>query len=134
MPKDKFKQMQQNANTLGDSFMEIASTVAAIENAAPQSASKNEKGRVEVPTTKQDATETSFIRLPSPPVTTEIYDLVYRSMSVTRNITRQDWVELAIIEKLHNEGILDDDRFQSYQQAVISRPPRGMRKGTKTNK
>lgn len=44
------------------------------------------------------------------------------------NMTRSDWMEMAVVEKLHNDGLLSDARFHERMQEIKTRPPRGRRK------
>ena len=46
-------------------------------------------------------------------------------------MTRSDWMEMAVVEKLHNDGLLSDARFCERMQEIKNRPPRGRRKRTK---
>jgi len=46
-------------------------------------------------------------------------------------MTRVDWMELAIIEKLHNDKMITDEHFNSRRNEICNRPLRGQRKNTK---
>lgn len=81
--------------------------------------------------TQAAATERKFTRLPNPEIPNDEYSLVSSYCINRPNMTRQDWVELAIIEKLHNDGLISDEHFQVRRNEIINRPPRGHRKGTK---
>lgn len=148
--KDKFKAMQEGG-ALG-SFQDIvaqATTVAAIEKqAAEQQTAQQPSAQVGVGGSSHAATpDTSatvpaasalgaaeplrFMRLPNPQIPITEYNLVTRYCEQYTNMTRQDFVELAIIEKLHADGLLPDDDFTARRDEIRNRPPRGYRKGTK---
>lgn len=136
--KDKFAQMQQGGGSLS-SFQDIvqqATTVAAIEKQAEHKEPASEAAATPLiykgDAQREPATETTrFMRLPNPQIPFEEYVMVSNYCTSFANMTRQDFVELAIVEKLHNEGLLDDDRFRARQAEIKNRPPRGYRKGTK---
>lgn len=75
-----------------------------------------------------------YMRLPNPPIPTDEYLMVSQYVLTTPNMTRQDWMELAVVEKLHRDGLMSDDRFRLRHAEITSRPKRGLRKGTKTIK
>lgn len=79
----------------------------------------------------QSIEQPKFMRLPNPQIPLEEYNLVSLYCSSLPNMTRQDFVELAIVEKLHALGRLTDDEFAARQTEIRNRPPRGQRKGTK---
>jgi len=72
-----------------------------------------------------------FTRLPNPPIPYEEYTLASRYCEGFANMTRLDWMELAIIEKLHNDKLITDEHFSSRRNEICNRPPRGQRKNTK---
>lgn len=77
-----------------------------------------------------------YTRLPNPEIPHEEYRLVSSYCDNQPNMTRQDWMELAIIEKLHNDHLITDSHYTIRRNEITSRPPRGLRKNTKnkTNK
>lgn len=79
----------------------------------------------------QPVQQPKFMRLPNPQIPLEEYNLVSLYCSSLPNMTRQDFVELAIVEKLHTLGRLTDEEFTTRQTEIRNRPPRGQRKGTK---
>lgn len=145
---DKFKKMQQGGGALS-SFQELANTVAAIEKQA-EPTTKTMKSRNIDNAKKSDVTDNKnigfngakdsneavklqrYVRLPNPQIPVSEYNLVSAYCNSFHNMTRQDFVELSIIEKLHNDGQMNDDDYQSRYHEISSRPPRGQRKGTKT--
>lgn len=135
--KDKFKKMQQGGGSSFQDMVQQAATVAAIEKQAEQPAVKQEavqKG-VDNPSpsfVQPKIQEQRFMRLPNPQIPITEYNLVTRYTEQFPNMTRQDFVELAIIEKLHNENLMADDDFTTRSIEIRNRPPRGHRKGTKT--
>ena len=137
MAKDKFKQMQQGGGALG-SFQDMvqqAATVAAIEKQAEpavQQPASGKGGDSPSPSlAQQPVQEQRFMRLPNPQIPIAEYNLVTRYCEQFTNMTRQDFVELAIVEKLHTEGLMLDDDFTARSNEIRNRPPRGHRKGTK---
>jgi len=72
-----------------------------------------------------------FVRLPNPQIPIAEYNLVTRYCEKFDNMTRQDFVELAIIEKLHNDGGMSQADFNARCEEIRNRPPRGHRKNTK---
>lgn len=130
--KDKFQQMQQGGGALGSSFQDIANTVAAIEKQAEQpvqSVKESSQPAAAKPQAPSDATR--FMRLPNPQIPIAEYNLVSRYCEQFANMTRQDFVELAIIEKLHNDAGLPQEDFNRRYDEIRNRPPRGHRKNTK---
>ena len=139
--KDKFAQMQKQGGGAG-SFQETlgqaATTVAAIEK---QASDNQQQGRavpndgqppaIPVPVEGQGKEFARMVRLPNPQIPVREYNLVSQYCSTYTNMTRQDFVELAILEKLHNDGQMPDDEFNARHAEVRSRPSRGQRKGTK---
>ena len=138
MAKDKFKQMQQGRGSSFQDMVQQAATVAAIEKQAEQPAVKQEavqKG-VDNPSpafAQTHVQEQRFMRLPNPQIPITEYNLVTRYTEQFPNMTRQDFVELAIIEKLWQEKLMADDDFTTRSIEIRNRPPRGHRKGTKTH-
>lgn len=137
MAKDKFKQMQQGGGLSFDDMVKQAATVAAIESQAEQPA-KNQDiqqkgGDKPSPSFAQpQAQEQRFMRLPNPQIPIAEYNLVTRYCEQFPNMTRQDFVELAIIEKLHKESLMPDGDFNARFDEIRNRPSRGHRKNTKT--
>ena len=74
-----------------------------------------------------------FMRLPNPQIPLQEYNLVSRYCEQFANMTRQDFVELAIIEKLHNDGGMSQEDFNRRYEEIRNRPPRGQRKGMKSS-
>ena len=72
-----------------------------------------------------------FTRLPNPSIPYEEYALASRYCEGFANMTRVDWMELAIIEKLHNDKMITDEHFNSRRNEICNRPLRGQRKNTK---
>lgn len=146
--KDKFQQMKQGGGALS-SFQDMvqqAATVAAIEQKAAANNVPSDKADALSVTSGSAASNQQengttpaaealrFMRLPNPQIPVREYNLVSQYCNSFNNMTRQDFVELAIIEKLHNDGQMPDDEFSIRHFAIITRPPRGQRKGTKSNK
>lgn len=151
MAKDKFKQMQQGGGALS-SFQDMvqqAATVAAIEKQAEQpkeSVSATVSSQGDTPRYTPDTPpvhppihpgdtpkiEQRFMRLPNPQIPVAECNLVTRYCEQFTNMTRQDFVELAIIEKLHKESLMPDGDFNARFDEIRNRPPRGHRKNTKT--
>ena len=136
--KDKFKQMQ-GGGVLG-SFQDMAqqaATVAAIEkqagqpSASPDASQKG--GGKKSPSLVQPAAQEPVrsVRLPNPQIPITEYNLVTRYCEQFSNMTRQDFVELAIVEKLHADGGLSEEDFKARYDEIRNRPPRGHRKGTR---
>ena len=137
--KDKFSQMKsQGGGALGsfENLVEQASTVAAIEKQAvvqqpDQPAPTQQTAQQPSPAAMNPTEAPRFMRLPNPQIPLAEYNLVSQYCNSFANMTRQDFVELAIIEKLHNDGQMTDGDFTARQSEILSRPPRGQRKGTK---
>lgn len=72
-----------------------------------------------------------FTRLPNPSIPYEEYILASRYCDRFSNMTRVDWMELAIIEKLHRDGMITDEHFNKRHNEICNRPMRGQRKNTK---
>ena len=135
--KDKFKQMQQGRGSSFQDMVQQAATVAAIEKQAEQPAVKQESiqkgGDNPSPSFVQPKVqEQRFMRLPNPQIPITEYNLVTRYCEQFPNMTRQDFVELAIIEKLHKESLMPDGDFNARFDEIRNRPSRGHRKNTKT--
>lgn len=139
--KDKFAQMQKQGGGAGsfqETLVQAATTVAAIEK---QASDNQQQGRtvpndgqppaIPVPFDGQGKELARMVRLPNPQIPVREYNLVSQYCSTYTNMTRQDFVELAILEKLHNDGQMPDDEFNTRHAEVRSRPSRGQRKGTK---
>lgn len=135
MAKDKFKQMQQGggASSFQETLVQAATTVAAIERqqeqqAKPQPQEKKPTAQASAITHQEPP---RFMRLPNPQIPLNEYNLVSSYCTRFSNMTRQDFVELAIIEKLYNEDCMSDDDFNRRYEEIRNRPPRGQRKNTK---
>ena len=137
MAKDKFKQMQQGGGFSFEDMVKQATTVAAIEKQADVQKTE-QSSQAQQPAVQQRQVQTAqpseaprFMRLPNPQIPLTEYNLVSQYCNSFVNMTRQDFVELAIIEKLHNDGQMPDKEFNARYQDIKNRPPRGQRKGTK---
>lgn len=147
--KDKFKKMQQDRGQIG-SFQDIvdqASTVAAIEKqaeqanpslvdnntAAPSAVTSQQPQSAPSPavTNEPAVAEQRFMRLPNPPIPIVECNLVSRYCEQFPNMTRADFVELAIIEKLHNDCGMSQEDFNARYDEIRNRPIRGHRRNTK---
>lgn len=138
--KDKFSQLQVGRADAISSFQEQAKTVAAItqheqpssksavKSTTPASPSSSSMGDIPVVNPQE---QPRFMRLPNPQIPLREYNLVSNYCNSFSNMTRQDFVELAIIEKLHRDQQMPDDEFNARQVEIRSRPSRGQRKGTK---
>ncbi len=137
--KDKFAQMKsQGGGALGsfENLVEQASAVAAIEKqaAVPQAEqSRREQAQAaqQTLTTVQMPDAPRAMRLPNPQIPLAEYNLVSQYCNSFSNMTRQDFVELAIIEKLNRDGQMPEEDFIARQTEIRTRPPRGQRKGTR---
>ena len=141
--KDKFAQLHaQGGGMLGSvgSFQNLAATVAAIDQQEQQEEKENahtEKATPSAPRTKEKkpaesaAEEERFMRLPNPKIPLTEYNLVSNYCNSLPNMTRQDFVELAILEKLYKDCGLPKAQFDKRYKEIRNRPPRGHRKGTK---
>lgn len=135
--KDKFQQLQQNGGLL-TSFQDIATNVAAVEKQVSTSLSKPEDVEPSPQSVAPSANETTlpdsdtsrYTHLPNPRISIREYNLASLYCSRFENMTRQDFVELAIIEKLHNDGQMPDEEFAARQSEIRNRPKRGKRKKT----
>lgn len=137
--KDKFAQMQQSGGvgSFQESLVQAATTVAAIERQQASSSSTPSAGEGSAAPAQQSARpeprqgSMRYTHLPNPLISMREYKLASDYCSQFDNMTRQDWMELAIIEKLHRDGLLPDDEFTARHTEITSRPPRGLRKNTK---
>lgn len=129
MAKDKFKQMQQGGGvgSFQETLVQAATTVAAIER------QNEEQGSAVQPPVMSPQEQPRFMRLPNPQIPLQEYNLVSRYCEQFANMTRQDFVELAIIEKLHNDGGMSQEDFNRRYEEIRNRPPRGQRKGMKSS-
>lgn len=151
--KDKFAQMKQGGG--GSTFQDMvaqAKTVAAIEqqasmatiptseSASPQQAQEEQSSAAvqsaAQPTSPQQPAPVSerLTHLPNPWISMREYNLASNYCNTFDNMTRMDWMELAIIEKLHRDGLLPEEEFQTRRAEITARPPRGLRKNTKVQK
>lgn len=150
--KDKFAQMQQGGGvgSFQETLVNAAATVAAIERRHDEE-TRDRQGKDAIPPETQAGNgrntaeptagdgwrhveQPKFMRLPNPQIPLSEYNLVSVYCGSLPNMTRQDFVELAIVEKLHAIGSLDDEAFAYRQAEIRNRPPRGQRKGTKAIK
>ncbi len=140
--KDKFSQMQQSGgvSSFQETLVQAATTVAAIErqreSTAQQTSSSAAKDTASssssaVGTAVNPQETPRFMRLPNPQIPMQEYNLVSNYCTQFSNMTRQDFVELAIIEKLHAAGVMPQEDYDRRHAEITSRPPRGQRKGTK---
>lgn len=146
--KDRFAQLHKDGGGTLGSFQNLAATVAAIdqqeqqEKAAvqhtsqknAQHASEQQMPASSKPTEPAPADNMEpprFMRLPNPKIPLAEYNKVSNYCNSFVNMTRQDFVELAIIEKLHNDKEMSDDDFNTRYEEIRNRPARGHRKGTK---
>lgn len=72
-----------------------------------------------------------FTRLPNPGIPVYEYNLASAFCTNFDNMTRQDWMELAIVEKLYHDKQIPEEYFNNRVSEIRNRPPRGQRKGTK---
>jgi hypothetical protein len=133
--KDKFKQMKQGGGFSFQDMVQQAATVAAIEKQVEQptpppaaEAKPEEKPKPVQPAAQEPV---RYMRLPNPQIPITEYNLVTRYCEQFPNMTRQDFVELAIIEKLHTDGGMSQEEFNARYEEIRNRPPRGHRKNTK---
>ena len=137
---DKFKKLRQEGGGALSSFQDIATTVAAIEKQADAAPTQQESRTANATASSANGQEENgkenvrMTHLPSPSISMREYNLVSFFCTRFENMTRQDWMELAIIEKLHNDGEMPDEEFLSRQSEIRQRPPRGLRKNTKTQR
>ncbi len=142
--KDKFAQMQKSGGvgSFQDTLVQAATTVAAIEKQQEQTSQEKPSEATlnitpvahRVSGGEWQVEQPKFTRLPNPQIPLAEYNLVSMYCSQFPNMTRQDFVELAIIEKLHVDGNMSDEDFNKRHEEIRSRPPRGQRKGTKNPK
>ena len=141
--KDKFAQMRQSGGigSFQDIVNEETKTVAAIDR-QQESPSPSVEGST-IPTAKPTAglatpqptaNSERFTHLANPWISMREYNLASNYCNSFDNMTRMDWMELAIIEKLHRDGLMPDDEFNARHAEITSRPPRGLRKNTKVQK
>ena len=71
------------------------------------------------------------MRLPNPQIPIAECNLVSRYCEQFPNMTRVDFVELAIIEKLHNDCGMSQEDFNARYDEIRNRPIRGHRRNTK---
>lgn len=135
--KDKFQQLRQSDGVSSfQDMVEQTSTVAAIVQQAESrqvTRQPSAQGGVVVKSTGDDnpSGEQRMTHLPNPAITMRYYNLATQYCYQHDNMTRMDWMEMAIIEKLHRDGLLPDDEFSARSEEIRNRPPRGMRKNTK---
>ena len=135
--KDKFQQLKQSEGVSSfQDMVEQTSTVAAIvqqaENQQP-SQSSTQGGVAKIQSRNDRPSERQrMTHLPNPAISVRDYNLATQYCYQHDNMTRMDWMEMAIIEKLHRDGLIPDDEFSARSEEIRSRPPRGMRKNTKT--
>lgn len=143
--KDKFGQLnrKEGATSFQASIAKAASTVAAIQEKNDAATQKPEAPKQTA--TKPTATHTPqsssaqqegseqerYIHLPNPLIPVRYYNLASEYCNKFGNMTRQDWMELAIIEKLYHDGLIKEDEFTERCNEIRTRPPRGQRKNTK---
>jgi hypothetical protein len=144
--KDKFAQMHQNVNhnqnmearSFQDLVDKAVETVAYIDRKQDSSSSSVGEGSATTspssPAQQPTATKERYTHLANPWISMREYNLASNYCNSFDNMTRMDWMELAIIEKLHNDGLMPDDEFNARHTEITSRPPRGLRKNTKVQK
>lgn len=140
--KDKFQQLKQSEGaTSFQDMVDQTNTVAAIvQQAESRQAIKQPSsqggGAVKPSAEKKPAEAARMTHLPNPAISVRYYNLATQYCYQHDNMTRQDWMEMAILEKLHRDGLIPDDEFAARSEEIRNRPPRGMRKNTKaqTNK
>lgn len=134
MARDKFKQLQQGGGigSFQETLVQAATTVAAIEKQQEQHSEAYTAKPAPAPSIlPSNSEQIRFMRLPNPQIPLGEYNLVSQYISSFPNMTRQDFVELAIIEKLHNDGGMSQEDFNRRYEEIRSRLPRGQRKRTK---
>ena len=87
--------------------------------------------QVEVEKNSTPDSPSRMTRLPNPAIPVREYNLVTQYCYQFDNMTRQDWMELAVIEKLHSDGQMPDEEYNARREEIRSRPQRGHRKNTK---
>ncbi len=141
--KDKFAQMQQSGGvgSFQATLVQAAKTVAAIEQqqsttSSPlvEDASHSPNPAVQSFSQQSASNSERFTHLANPWISMREYNLASNYCNTFDNMTRMDWMELAIIEKLHRDGLMPDDEFNARHAEITSRPPRGLRKNTKVQK
>lgn len=135
--KDKFQQLKQSdgASSFQD-MVEQTNTVAAIVQQAEkrlpvQQPSAQGGVGTNPPVASRPAEQQRMTHLPNPAISVRDYNLATQYCYQHDNMTRLDWMEMAIIEKLHRDGLIPDDEFNARSEEIRQRPPRGMRKNTK---
>ena len=148
MGKDRFKEMQKGGAG-ASSFQRLAeqaATVAAIEKQGSMTDANSPEHKAEPagcarvtitpvavnskPVNSGGMTQAvQFMRLPNPRIPLDEYNMVSLYIGQHLNMTRMDFVEMAILEKLNREGMLPDEQFTQRVAEIESRPRRGMRKG-----
>ena len=147
MAKDKFKEMQRQGGGVLSSFNDAVATAAAATAQGEQTQNTQKTSTAQLNVTPvatrtpggkwqeiPQQQEERYVRLPNPQIPIREYNLVSIYCGAFPNMTRQDWVELAIIEKLYNDQQINDDVFQARRDEIRSRPPRGQRKGLKASR
>lgn len=135
--KDKFQQLKEGGGMSFDDLARQATTFAAIERQAvstptPQPGENtHQPAAVSMQLHEYPSDVPRMTHLPNPWISAREYNLASQYCYQHTNMTRQDFVELAIIEKLHNEGLIPDEEFAKRRDEIRNRPPRGMRKNTK---
>lgn len=138
--KDKFAKMQQSGGLSFEEMVKQATTVAAIEQQAeqviPQAAAVTREQKTEdnPPAMPEGPAvpPVRYARLPNPQIPVPEINLVEQYCRQFDNMTKQDFVELAIIEKLHGDGDMTQEDFMRRYEEIRNRPARGHRKGMKT--
>lgn len=137
--KDKFQQLKQSGGTLSSfqDMVEQTNTVAAIvQQAESQQTIQQPSAQGGVvaksPGDKKPAEAERMTHLPNPAISVRYYNLATQYCYQHDNMTRMDWMELAILEKLNRDGLITDDELKAKSEEIRNRPPRGMRKNTKT--
>ena len=138
--RNKFSEKAESRGLSFEDMMEQATTVANIEQQGEKVISQPAKitGKnkdEEVPTLPPAENVTPpvrYARLPNPQIPVTEVGLVEDYCRKFDNMTKQDFVELAIIEKLHNDCGMSQENFDVRYKEITSRLPRGHRKGTKT--
>lgn len=142
--KDKFAQLHAEGGGVKaiGSFNDQAKAVAAIAlqeqpsaqpavvSSSTSSSSSSSGSTGDVPVINPQE-QPRFMRLPNPKIPLQEYNLVSNYCNSFANMTRQDFVELAIIEKLYSDGGMSQEDFNRRYEEIRNRPPRGQRKGTK---
>ena len=135
--KDKFKEKQQGGGFSFEDMVQQAATVAAIEKQAEEkkTAAATEASAPAPAATPIASVETAvrYMRLPNPQIPLNEYNQVSTYCNQFDNMTRQDWVELAIVEKLSRDGLMPDEDFEKRRTEIRNRPRRGQRKGFRSN-